>query len=72
MNIYQDWLAHAKGSKVRLAAYACPACLQTVECPRPGNGEHPHDSLMMCPHCEHLHFKVVRSDGSVTLTEVPA
>lgn len=64
---YDAFITRCRQDGVSLASFECPACGESIETPRPEHG-HVYDSITTCPHCEHLFFKVVRSNGTVTTT----
>lgn len=67
---YADWLQAAEDSGAALAYYECPYCEGQIATLIPDSAEEPFDSLVTCPHCRDMHFKVVWSDGSV-VRDVP-
>lgn len=61
---YDAYIARLKNKGVKLVAYPCPACREKIETLVPPKGRK-HDSLVQCPHCEEMHFKVVGAGGRV-------
>lgn len=61
---HNEHIARLKQNGVRLAEYACPSCGMTIEVIMPARGQ-VYDSMVECPHCEKMHFKIVDDSGSV-------
>lgn len=61
---YTVYIARLKKSGAKLIAYPCPACREEIETLVPPKGRK-YDSLVQCPHCEEMHFKVVGAGGRV-------
>jgi hypothetical protein len=61
---YNKHIEVRKARGERLASYKCPSCEGTIECSIPARGQI-YDSLVECPHCGKMHFKVVYDDGDV-------
>ena len=69
--LLQRYRAHTKRLRrtgAELTEYECPSCGESIEAFVPGPGR-VFDSLVICPHCEEQHIKVVHSDGRVTAEE---
>ncbi|MDF1691744.1 MAG: hypothetical protein P1U47_05200 [Zhongshania sp.] len=62
---YSHWLRCVKANQVPLLDYTCPDCKQELQALRPPEGEEPWDSVIECPHCQGLHFRVAHSQGAV-------
>lgn len=67
---YNEHTDRLKASGAKLTSYPCPACHGTIETIQPPGGQ-VYDSIVDCPHCEKMHFKVVFSDGLVRCTRPP-
>lgn len=61
---YNECIARRKARGELLASYLCPGCFGEIECSIPKFGQ-VYDSIVECPHCEKMHFKVVHHDGLV-------
>ena len=67
---YDEWLERMKAAGKPLTSYRCPndECGGDIHALIPPEGD-VYDSLVKCPHCGIYHFKVVKSDGSVDLSD---
>jgi len=52
----------------RKTQFDCIGCKASIGTIKPEHGEADYSSLVECPDCESIMFKVVRSDGSSTIT----
>lgn len=73
---YQLYIEALRNDGASLATYPCPSCgflIQTLIPPHFGNGAQPGsyiqtwDSLTTCPDCEGVHFRVITSEGKITI-----
>jgi DNA-directed RNA polymerase subunit RPC12/RpoP len=49
----------------RLAEFNCTDCGAEIGTLKPESGEANYTSLVSCPDCDHIMFKIVSSDGTV-------
>lgn len=66
---YEEWLAKAKADGLRLSRYQCPSCGVDIETPTPACKRESYDSMMLCPHCGELHFKIAHANGTLEVRE---
>lgn len=64
LRLYNEWASRVHAAGVELAEYPCPHCDFLLHTHMP-EGERVYDSLTSCPNCDLMHFKAVKSDGSV-------
>ena len=60
---YKVWLEKMKEKGRVLISYACPSGEGSIETLKPPRGE-VWDSAAVCPHCESIHFKVIRHNST--------
>lgn len=61
---YQTWLEKMKDAGRPLVGYECPGCQGEIHSPWPVAGD-TYSTMVSCPFCYALHFRVVRADGTV-------
>lgn len=61
---YKAYIARLKKSGAKLSAYFCPHCAKEIEALVPPRGDR-YDSMVECPHCGEMHFKIVDDRGHV-------
>lgn len=66
---YEAYFARLKKNGDKLSAYRCPYCTKEIETLVPPRGDQ-YDSLVECPHCGEIHFKVVDDRGHVGTTKL--
>lgn len=57
---YLQYFEKIRKTDARILSYSCPRCKASIETRVPSNKEESWNSLVVCPHCEELHFKVAR------------
>lgn len=62
---YTRWRARQKQKGAPMRVYCCPHCKGDIETLVPPEGQ-VYDSMVSCPHCARMHFKVVSAEGEVT------
>ncbi len=67
---YDEWLERMKAAGESLTSYCCPnqECGADIHALVPPKGD-VYDSLVSCHLCGTCHFKTVKSDGSVELSD---
>jgi hypothetical protein len=55
----------AQAEQVPVISYNCPDCGVTLHALRPPIGEEPWDSVVACPSCECIHFRLAHSHCDV-------
>lgn len=66
---YTAYIARLKKRGDKLASYRCPHCREQIEAPAPPRGQK-WDSMVECPHCGNLHFKIVSANRRVEVSPV--
>lgn len=66
---YEAYMDRWRAGGRPVASYACPTCTAEIEVPRPSRAGEVWDSLMTCPECGAVHFKVVPAHGPVEVRE---
>lgn len=61
---HEQLLARYREAGQRLTSYACPTCEQQIETLVPDSPQI-FDTMMTCPFCGDLHFKIVYASGRV-------
>lgn len=69
---YETHTEALRSQGLPLAAYSCPACAEQLHSlvPRPDE-DRDYTSMVVCPYCDGLHFRVTCDDGSVYIRDEP-
>lgn len=67
MDAAQAWVDAMTKAGHRFSYYACPRCEGRNAALIPPE-DRVYDSIVICPHCAHSHFKTAFADGSVQAT----
>ncbi|CAA0103272.1 hypothetical protein [Zhongshania aliphaticivorans] len=62
---YNHLMRCAKAERVPLVPYLCPDCNADLLALQPPLEDDPWDSVVQCPHCLGLHFRLVSFDGEI-------
>lgn len=63
-NKYHKYIEKVRASGASILSYDCPACKKSIETEAPSNTNECWDTITICPHCDGLHFKIVRHDSA--------
>jgi len=61
---HEAWLKRVKAAGRSLVGYACPVCTCHIDSLLPDPGDI-YSTMVSCPNCGELHFRVVRANGAV-------
>lgn len=62
---YHHWMRRLAVDQVPTIAYPCPCCKEELLALQPPEGEEDWDSLVTCPYCEGIHYRVAQDTGHV-------
>lgn len=66
---YLAYFERVRAAGARILAYKCPNCKESIDTVAPNTKRERWDTMTTCPHCHHLHWKVVKCN-SVVATDV--